>query len=157
MTGHILQHSDAIKFIFAGNSTFTVLNTQTGNRFTYKVKLAKNSKEDNPIFFVKVLTNPDIYQFIGSISKNNYKHSQKSKISVEAQSVKVFQYILVHLIKGDLNSCVEIWHEGRCGKCGRPLTVPQSIEIGIGPDCLKTMMDKQTMRQIKLNQLLKES
>lgn len=36
----------------------------------------------------------------------------------------------------DLPEC-EVWHEGRCGRCGRKLTVPESIETGIGPDCAK--------------------
>ncbi|MGQ4872128.1 MAG: DUF6011 domain-containing protein, partial [Candidatus Thorarchaeota archaeon] len=28
---------------------------------------------------------------------------------------------------------VRIWHEGKCGRCGRRLTVPESIESGYGP------------------------
>jgi hypothetical protein len=28
-----------------------------------------------------------------------------------------------------------VWHEGRCGRCGRKLTVPESIESGFGPEC----------------------
>jgi hypothetical protein len=30
---------------------------------------------------------------------------------------------------------LEVWHEGRCGACGRRLTVPESIERGLGPEC----------------------
>lgn len=30
---------------------------------------------------------------------------------------------------------VEVWHEGSCGRCGRKLTVPSSIETGLGPEC----------------------
>jgi len=33
----------------------------------------------------------------------------------------------------------EFWHEGRCGKCARRLTVPESIANGIGPECLKNL------------------
>ena len=29
---------------------------------------------------------------------------------------------------------LEVWHEGRCGKCGRKLIVPESIARGIGPE-----------------------
>jgi len=29
----------------------------------------------------------------------------------------------------------ELMHEGRCGRCGRPLTRPESIQSGIGPIC----------------------
>jgi hypothetical protein len=30
---------------------------------------------------------------------------------------------------------IEIWHSGRCGRCGKKLTVPESIQMGLGPDC----------------------
>ncbi len=30
-------------------------------------------------------------------------------------------------------------HEGRCGRCGRTLTVPESVTEGIGPECRKIM------------------
>ena len=63
MTEHIVKHEDALGFIFGGNALFTVKNPKTENRFTFKV--TKHKKED--VFFVKVLTNPDVYEFIGSI------------------------------------------------------------------------------------------
>ena len=97
MTG-ILKHSDALRFILGGNSTVTFLNTKTSNRFTYRVKSIKNkSNPENPIFFVKVLTNPDLYQFIGSIINTRFKYSKKSKISDDAQSIRVFQYVFAKL------------------------------------------------------------
>lgn len=34
---------------------------------------------------------------------------------------------------------VEVWHEGKCCKCGRKLTVPASIASGIGPECASKM------------------
>lgn len=30
----------------------------------------------------------------------------------------------------------EFWHEGRCAKCAKRLTVPESIAFGYGPECL---------------------
>lgn len=131
---HILKHDVALNFIFGGNSIFTCRNTKTGNRFTFKV--TKHKKED--VFFVKVLTNPDVYEFIGSIRKESqYKHSPKSRISTEAQSVKVFDFLVNKLRTNTLPEFVEIWHEGRCGRCGRTLTVPDSIISGFGPECIK--------------------
>jgi hypothetical protein len=137
--GHILQHNTALDFILGGNALFTVQNTKTGNRFTYKV--TKHKKED--VFFVKVLTNPDIYQFVGSIRHNSqYKHSSKSRISIDSQSVKVFDYLIIKLMSNTLPDFVQIWHEGRCGRCGRTLTVPESIESGFGPECIKRQNKK---------------
>ena len=139
-----------------GNSTVTFLNTKTSNRFTYRVKSIKNkSNPENPIFFVKVLTNPDLYQFIGSIINTRFKYSKKSKISDDAQSIRVFQYVFAKLQEGKLDDCVEIYHEGKCGRCNRPLTVPDSIKIGIGPECLKMMSNPtQLKRQLKIDKIL---
>ena len=131
---NILKQDLALDFIFGGNSIFTCRNTKTGNRFTFKV--TKHKKEE--VYFVKVLTNPDVYEFIGSVRKESkYKHSRKSRISGESQSTRVFDFLINRLRTNTLPEFVEIWHEGRCGRCGRSLTVPNSIETGFGPECVK--------------------
>lgn len=131
----IIKTKEALKFIFAGKSIVTFLNTNTGNRFTYKIKQAKNSN----LFFVSVLTNPDVYSYIGICLEGNFKHGKKSNISGDSQSVKVFQYMLKRLVTDTLPDFLEVWHEGFCGKCGKRLTVPQSISTGLGPDCFKKL------------------
>jgi hypothetical protein len=135
MEGRKLKNSDALKFIFAGKSIVTFLNTKTNNRFTFKVKAAKDSN----LFFVSVLTNPDSYTYIGTCIEGKFRHGKKSNISFDAQSVKVFDFILNKLVLGTLPEFVEVWHEGHCGKCGKRLTVPSSIENGLGPECIKTL------------------
>lgn len=136
MKGHkITNTKEALKFIFAGKSVVTFVNTLTGNRFTYKVKQAKDSN----LFFVSVLTNPEQYSYIGTCVEGNYKHGKKSQITESAQSVKVFDYMIKKLITDTLPDFLEVWHEGFCGKCGKRLTVPSSIVTGIGPDCIKKL------------------
>ena len=144
-----LKNTDALKFIFAGNSTFTLLNSETENRFTYRVKKAKDSN----LFFLSVLTGSEQYSYLGTISNGNYKHGNKSNFTAGVQSEKVFSYVLNKLKDGSLPECIEIWHEGKCGKCNRPLTVPSSIETGIGPECFKTL-SKAEKRDIFLTSIL---
>jgi len=151
MSGHKLNNSDALKFMFAGNSTFTVVNTKTENRFTFKVKKSKD--KDSNLFFVSVLTGPDNYTYIGTVVEGIYKHGKKSVISTDAQSVRVFDYVLNKLKLGKLQEFVEVWHEGTCGKCGRVLTVPSSIENGLGPECIKSL-SKQEKRDKFLSLIL---
>ena len=136
MKGHkITDSKEALKFMFAGKSVVTFLNTQTENRFTFKIKVAKNSN----LYFVSVLTGPDTYSYIGTCIEGIYKHGKKSNISADAQSVGVFQYMLNKLKINNLPDFLEVWHEGHCGKCGRRLTVPSSILNGLGPECIKTL------------------
>ncbi len=146
--GHKLNNSDALTFIFAGNSIFTVVNSRTSNRFTFKVKKSK----DGSLYFVSVLTGPDCYTYLGVIGNGTYKHGVKSVISKEAQSVKVFDYVLTKLNSNKLPEFVEVWHEG---KCGRTLTVPSSILTGIGPECAKIMSKKES-KQEKRDRIITE-
>jgi len=151
MTEHIVKHEEALGFIFGGNALFTVRNPKTENRFTFKV--TKHKKED--IFFVKVLTNPDVYEFIGSIRPGTrFKHSKKSRISDEAQSVKVFDFVFNTLITKSLPQFIEIWHEGRCCACGKTLTTPESIQRGIGPECFRRNASKSDLRDDLINRIL---
>lgn len=120
-------------FILAGNAIFTIRNTETGNTFTFKVRQPDSDKPH----FVSVLTGPQNtsdYTFLGTIfNKKVYRHGKKSPISFDASSARTFNWFWQHI--DDLPDCVEIYHEGYCGRCGRLLTVPESIESGIGPVC----------------------
>jgi hypothetical protein len=129
---------DIKKFMLAGNATFTISNKETGNRFTFKVQGG-----DNKPHFVSVLTGPDNeanYTFIGIIpigtifDRKNFRYSKKSTIPFQAQSIKAFMWLWRNL--DNLPPQIEISHAGKCGRCGRRLTVPESIEMGIGPECL---------------------
>ena len=96
MKGHKINTSkEALKFMFSGKSVVTFLNTKTDNRFTFKLKQAKDSN----LFFISVLTGPEQYTYLGTCSEGRYKHGKKSTISEDVQSVKVFNYMLKNLIQ----------------------------------------------------------
>lgn len=146
----ISEIEDIKKFMYAGNSTFTIQNTETKNRFTYKLTVPEDKKnvvEMDKVWFVKVMTgtdNENDYQFIGTLFPDRsrvvgakyYKHSAKSRITNQAQSVKVFQWFIKALQTHTIPPQVQFYHEGRCGRCGRKLTVPESITSGFGPECI---------------------
>lgn len=128
-----ISHEKAFDYILAGKSFVTFLNPQTGNRFTYKV--VKHKTDD--VYFVHVLTSPDMYKYIGLIKNFNFHYSRKSTIERDSKSVIVFDYVLLNLWQDTLNDRIEIYHDGRCGKCGRQLTDPESVQSGLGPYCRK--------------------
>lgn len=143
---NLLPHSRVLTFMTAGKAIFTARGRE--NRFTFKVKQPKfEGVPAENLRYVYVLTGPDntsSYQFVGSLVKKlgrwEYRHSAKARIGIEALSVVSFMWIVKRLVAGlDLTSAVEIWHEGRCGRCGHPLTVPESIESGIGEKCAQKM------------------
>ena len=143
---HKLQNSNLRKFIFAGNATFTVLNEVTGNRFTFKIRNANYKKPEpkvaSDIFYVSVLTGQDnnsAYTFLGTFfgGKNEaYRHSVKSKITLDANSNKVASWFFNSFLKNpNVYTTIKVYHSGKCGRCGKKLTTPESVESGLGPYC----------------------
>ena len=136
---HKLDASGAKAFLLAGKAFFTVVSAATGARFTYRVSVGNS--DDSP-HFVSTLTGPDNtshYQFLGTVfHKDRYFHGRKSKIAKDAPCARAFEFLWRMLrAEAEFPESFEFWHEGRCGKCGRPLTVPGSIELGLGPVCAK--------------------
>lgn len=125
----------AVAFMMAGKARVTFRSTVTGQRFTYKV-VVKGS-----VAFVSVLTGPDnsaSYTYLGTIfGGTTYRHGRKSPIGQAAPSARAFEWAFGHLSAGRLPATLEVHHEGTCGRCGRALTVPESIASGLGPECAK--------------------
>ena len=121
-------------FLFAGNATITLRSLKTGARFTYKVE----ESDDGHCHFVSLLTGDDnegSFNYLGHFRGGVYSHGRKSKISAEAPSAKAFAWFAAKILRSQLPAGLEIWHCGRCGHCGRKLTVPESVATGFGPDC----------------------
>jgi len=138
MNGLLQTPDDARNFILAGNAYFTIRSKITGTRYTYRVS-EKQMNDDKILHFVSVLTGPENtshYSFIGTIfDRKRYGHSIKSHISPNAPSVCAFVWFWNKLSNNQLHQNLEVWHEGKCGKCGRKLTTPESISTGLGPVC----------------------
>jgi hypothetical protein len=123
-------------YMLAGNAIVTVVSQATGTRFTYRIAAKKNVKEgDDTVHFVSLLNGPENtrdYTFLGTIfAGKRYHHGKKSPIGEDAPSARAFAWLWRNL---DSDEC-ELWHSGKCGRCGRLLTDPASIERGLGPKC----------------------
>lgn len=142
MHPHKLDVEKALDFITAGRAIVTFKSVKTGTRFTYKVSV---SKKNEKILFVGLLNGNDnlndyapmCYIRLDDCKLPTILKSTKTWISEDAQSYKAFKYVFNNLVLGIEMKGLEIWHEGRCCRCGKLLTVPESIENGIGPECIK--------------------
>lgn len=133
MEGLLENPADAFDFMMAGNSTVTIKSVKTGKHFTYKVK----KHREKELRFVSVLYDgDDNYNYIGCIFEAGaFKHTKGSKCLPTAESFRAFNWTWANVRKLTIPDYLEIWHEGRCGRCGRKLTEPESIRLGIGPIC----------------------
>jgi hypothetical protein len=64
---------------------------------------------------------------------HGFRLTVASKMKLDSQPVVAFNYVLQHIDK--LPNICEVYHSGRCGRCGRELTDPESIKCGLGPHC----------------------
>lgn len=128
-----------IRFMLAGNAHVTFQSRRTGTRFTYRVSAAEARPgfgQGRPPHFVAVLTGPDHYEYLGCVfDGRHYMHGRKSHISSDAPSAVAFKWVWERLTSGEMHPELGVWHEGRCGACGRRLTTPESCASGLGPVC----------------------
>jgi len=131
------------EFIMGGRALFTV-SSPRGGRYTYKID--HNEKIDK--WFVSLLTGPDNtqdYTYMGMFNpvSGNVRLTNKSgqgriRFNDETESYKVIKWALYMIYnEKQLPEGYKIHHEGRCARCSRVLTVPESIESGFGPECIK--------------------
>lgn len=135
------------EFLLAGRAVFTV-NNDKGEHYTYKVrgKDGEYKGEKQRTFFLSVkkdsLQSRFGYVYIGIVNpdKGTIKCTTKSHFMPGQREYDVAAWASQCVIQKKLiPDNYQIQHAGRCGRCAKLLTDPQSIERGIGPDCWKVM------------------
>ena len=128
---------DIKTFVMGSHAKFTLESNRTGEYFTYKVWA---STETGPRF-VSVLSGPDEWTYVGMLLPKEDKTIQlcftKKSIKQVTTSARTLTWFLRHLNAGNIGKLaqVQFLHSGKCCRCGRTLTTPESIAAGIGPVC----------------------
>jgi hypothetical protein len=144
---HFTSIEDARQFALAGNAIITLQSLRSGLHFTYKIAQPDAERQEakgfvpQQIWFVKLLASGSAdegdFVYLGMIgSDKKFRLTKASRANDSSPSVKALRFFLG---LSELHPELAIRHEGRCGRCGRTLTVPSSIDRGIGPDCAKIM------------------
>lgn len=128
-------------FITAGAAIFTLQGLQA--RYTYRVNRKEpeaGSRYTEPAYFVSLLTGADNlhdYTYIGMLdtTRGTIRFTKASKYREDSQPVKAFNWAIGRIWNSKTIEPAKLYHVGRCGRCGRALTVPASIESGFGPEC----------------------
>lgn len=148
-------------FVTAGRAVFTVEPSDTFRtqfpaakpHYTYRVKFAKGKpKAHRPeekwpdSYWVTILTGPDNTADYSPLGKLNVETGEisltsNSKFAGADWSVQIIRRVIARIWKGEQHEIAangwKVHHEGKCGRCARALTVPESIQNGIGPECMK--------------------
>lgn len=143
---------------YAGRAKLTFRNTEKESHMTIQVKQARDKndrKKKLPIFFLSVSLLGDRqtgYIHAATIFQDTNNIKLSSAAQNNEQLFKVVQFIWNALANPQIlkDKKVALLHEGRCCRCSMPLTHPESINTGFGPDCLEHILSNG---QIKLDQL----
>ncbi len=126
----------ARQFIQAGNARVTMKSRKTGHHYTFRVR----QSNDKEVWFVGILMDGDNesgYIPLGLINRQNrFVLLRRTAFKETTPSFVAFRWAWSHIMSGRIPDSVEVWHEGACGRCGRALTHPESIESGFGPECI---------------------
>jgi hypothetical protein len=131
---------DTKRFILAGNATITVKSLATERRYTFKIT---RTKFDDNAYFIALLGGPDNnvdYRYMGMMYATAddpwyCRLTAKSPVGAATTAWQAWNWFMRGVDYGyGLEAC-DWWHEGACGACGRKLTVPESIDMGLGPVC----------------------
>jgi hypothetical protein len=136
---HLHTAHDVATFTLAGNATITLESEKTHHHFTYRVRRAEGTAKR---WFVSLLNGPDNtanFVYVGLVDAVTgqlaFRQTAKAKVSADAPSVRGFKYFWNAVSTERMPKDMIVRHEGKCGRCGRKLTVPESIDRGIGPEC----------------------
>ena len=131
---NLLQAANLPVLLLAGNSTLTFESKYTGKYFTFNVREKKKVQPTDPLEYIVISKD----KIIGIIANMQFIYKPAVLVGEELPEQKVMAWIWKHLIKAEwLDKNVNIYHTGKCVRCGRQLTTPESVITGIGPECLK--------------------
>jgi hypothetical protein len=140
-----IEQNLALRFILAGNSEFILHSTKTNEDFKYKIKKKESLANENSfVYFVSIIKGHDSI-YAGHLtfdeSDNTFKFKQGNKGQIQANdlTIRSLVFVLNKLIRNETVGNLEVFHVGKCGKCGKKLTTPESILTGLGPQCCKKL------------------
>jgi hypothetical protein len=131
----------AIAFILGGKALFTAVSGKTDNHITFSVRRYRK----NPSLFL-VFSRADLpdkrggFKYLGTIHTG--AHDKYFSATRKSESIplhfKTFKWMWSTMMThGRIPTNVKLLHHGTCGRCGKKLTDPKSIQSGFGPCCRK--------------------
>lgn len=135
----IISSQDRVNFILAGKAVFNLRSKKTDISLRYKVAVPKKYPNSTKRYVYYRMDNE--WAYIGIIytlgPTKPFYNTRKAKLNHNHMAVKAFNWLWYKLIRNENHDRIDVIHSGRCGRCGRPLVDPLSIERGLGPVCRK--------------------
>jgi hypothetical protein len=160
-TGIRITDKDQIQmYVYGGKGRFRLKSLASGKELTYKISpMSKHNKNyDEYTFYVSlVIAGGTSFMGVMKSEENKYIHSKRSNLSYDGSEVKGIRWLLSQFEKDDeFDSRMEFYHMGICSCCGKTLTTPVSVEMGIGPVCFQRYGNKRLKKLLHLKKKIEQ-
>lgn len=138
-----IEQDKALQFILAGKCEFVLHSTKTGEDFKFAMTKQQTKEDENKyIYFLNTMhgyekTYAGVVWFDDKAQEFKFSQGKKGQIDNKNLSIRSLIFVLNKLLKEETVQYLDVFHVGRCGKCGKKLTTPESILTGLGPTCSK--------------------
>lgn len=119
-------------YVLGGKAIFTLYSEKTKLRYTFRI-VAPKDKEWYRIERLFGDDNTKDYRTIGVFRLHDLLYTKFNHYGPAESQIKYF----LNVLWGPLSwpETMYFYPSGRCARCGRLLTTPDSIETGFGPKC----------------------
>ena len=130
---------------------------------TVKIKQLRDKQDRKkllPIFYVYISLLQDGrtgMEFAGTLFQETMETKLGRGVQADSRLGRALNWI-VSAIKNPeiLRGRVGLFHEGKCCKCGLPLTHPESIHTALGPVCLERMVAAAQREEFNFSEIFKQ-
>lgn len=146
---HIINPVYYQDYILAGKPEFVLASTKNKVEEIFIVRRNKHGY----LWFVKNRTRGNLG--VIKLLENDlhvFERASRTMMAYEEKQIEQFEWFWSRFLSSTLPPYIEIRYDGRCAHCRRELTHPDSLPIGIGPDCFvklglthKTLIQKSPL------------
>lgn len=135
---HVLKSCEDIMNYIKGGRGVLTLASPSGKHHSYSFRRPRNEKAfQADTYFAYVMCDHGEWRYVGMFRDGYFRLTYNSEYNASSEEFKGAKYI-VSMASRSFETPMTLYHEGVCACCGRRLTDPKSIKIGIGPTCFKT-------------------
>jgi hypothetical protein len=142
----ITDPMDIKNYIYGEHALFTISNLDNTEHHTYKryrPRRKRKANTSNQRIIYDYLNYDQSYKLLGEIdcrgrlirTRRNTHNGWYESPSIDSPSFRVLSRCLEWINQNNFLPDGLFWHHNICSECGRILTEPESIQIGIGPIC----------------------
>lgn len=146
MNTRFYDHRHFLNYIQNGRAMFVITSEQTKQSFTFRMKYPQGNSSGTMFIQYKGMDHRFLYLGNFNPQDDSVYLTRKTNPYMRNHPAQQALFWLFEQMKklGRFPKGVTVHHDGRCGKCGRTLTDPHSLRIGIGPECFKKGQRSQT-------------